>query len=69
MKKIIIAVLLFALLFSFCACKAEEEPLKIITITDTHFTGKEYYSYEGTFLSANAIVIILSFQIIVNTFL
>ncbi|MBQ7875419.1 MAG: metallophosphoesterase [Oscillospiraceae bacterium] len=54
MKKIfVIFTLIFGFVFCFCACSAEEETIKIITITDTHFTGGEYFSYEGSFLSAN----------------
>lgn len=53
MKKFCVLVLIFSFVFSFCSCAAEEEKIKIVTITDTHFTGKEYFSYTGTFQSAN----------------
>ena len=52
MKKII-ALLLFAVLLSFAGCAPEENGLEIVTVTDTHFTGYEHYSYEGTFFDAN----------------
>lgn len=54
MKKLISVLVFAAALLLLCACSAEkEEPLRIVTITDTHFTGKEYYSYAGTFEAAN----------------
>ncbi len=53
MKKIIVLFLSAVLLFSFASCVAKEEGLKIVAITDTHFTGYENYSYKGSFFNAN----------------
>ncbi|MBR3952938.1 MAG: metallophosphoesterase [Oscillospiraceae bacterium] len=52
MKKLI-ALLLCTVLLSFAGCAPEENGLEIVTVTDTHFTGYEHYSYEGTFFDAN----------------
>lgn len=51
MKKIILIILAVLFVFAFGGC-SKEEPLKIVHITDPHFTGEEF-SYEGTFLAAN----------------
>ncbi len=51
MKKALAIILIFILTFAGCSFK--EKPLKIVTITDPHFTGKESFSYEGTFAAAN----------------
>ncbi len=53
MKKIFAIILVFVLIFSFGGCLKKEDPLRIVTVTDIHFTGKEYFSYEGTFSAAN----------------
>jgi len=52
MKKMIIVIISIFLLLTICGC-SEEKPLRIVHITDTHFTGSENFSYEGTFLAAN----------------
>ncbi len=53
MKKFVSVLLILSIFLSFCACSPKEKPLKIVTVTDTHFTGNEYFSYEGTFFEAN----------------
>ena len=53
MKKIVSFLIILTILLSFTSCYSKEKPLKIVSITDIHFTGSEYFSYEGTFLSAN----------------
>ena len=53
MKKFVSLLLVFIMIFSFCACSPKEKSIKIVTVTDTHFTGKEAFSYEGTFALAN----------------
>ena len=53
MKKIVSFIIILIFLLSFSACSSNEKPLKIVSITDIHFTGSEYFSYVGTFLSAN----------------
>ncbi|MBQ3499872.1 MAG: metallophosphoesterase [Oscillospiraceae bacterium] len=53
MKKLVSVILAIIMLLSFCGCSQKEPPLKIVTITDTHFTGSEYFDYEGIFASAN----------------
>lgn len=55
MKKLIYFLLVAAIIISASGCSFEKEtPLKIVTITDPHFTGREFFSYEGTFALANA---------------
>ena len=51
MKKLLAIILI--LILSLSGCSFKEKPLKIVTITDPHFTGKESFSYEGTFAAAN----------------
>ena len=53
MKKFVSVLLILSIFLSFCACSPKEKPLKIVTVTDTHFTGKEAFSYEGSFAEAN----------------
>ncbi len=53
MKKIVALILAFIMTFSFFGCSSEKDSLKIVTITDTHFTGYDHFSYEGTFFEAN----------------
>lgn len=52
MKKFLAIIFAAVLALSFCGC-SKEDPLRIVTVTDLHFTGKEYFSYEGTFAAAN----------------
>ena len=51
MKKLLAIILI--LILSFGGCTFKEKPLKIVTVTDLHFTGKEAFSYEGSFAAAN----------------
>lgn len=53
MKKFLLFILSFVFIFSTCGCSAKDPSLKIVTVTDLHFTGSEYFSYEGTFANAN----------------
>ena len=53
MKKVFSVIIALIFIFSFSSCIKTEEPLKIVTITDIHFTGENYFSYEGTFAEAN----------------
>ena len=53
MKKLVSAFVVLMILLSVCGCSPKEPPLKIVTITDTHFTGSKYFDYEGIFASAN----------------
>ena len=48
MKKFIVFILVFALLFSFSGCK-KDDSLDVVVITDIHFAGREYFDYEGYF--------------------
>ncbi|MBE6899315.1 MAG: metallophosphoesterase [Ruminococcaceae bacterium] len=52
MKKFFAIIFAIILAFSFGGC-SKEDPLRIVTVTDLHFTGKEYFSYKGTFAAAN----------------
>lgn len=52
MKKFILIFICLIVSISLCSCFSEE-PLRIVHITDTHFTGSEDFSYEGTFFAAN----------------
>ena len=51
MKKLLAIILI--LILSFGGCSFKEKPLKIVTVTDLHFTGKDAFSYEGSFAAAN----------------
>ena len=53
MKKIsfFIVSLLFVLLLS--SCGAEKDSIKIVSVTDIHFAGNEYYEYKGLYKESN----------------
>ena len=53
MKKLVSVILAMIMLLSVCGCSAKEPPLRIVAITDTHFTGTESFDYKGMFAEAN----------------
>lgn len=53
MKRIGFFLMFLILLISLSGCDFVNKNIKIVTVTDIHFTGNEYFDYEGTFALAN----------------
>ena len=53
MKKLFCLILSAVFLFVLSSCSLNKDSIKIVSVTDIHFAGNEYYKYKGLYKETN----------------